>query len=133
MFKNKKVLVTGGSGMIGRQLVDLLLEREADVYVASLDESPNLPWQVKYSQTDLTVYSNCAYVCKDMDYVFNLVGIKASPKACLERPADIMVPMLLFNTHMMEAARKANVEWYLMVILVLLDQQMFMDLMTILI
>jgi GDP-L-fucose synthase len=48
-----------------------------------------------------------------MDYVFNLVGIKGSPKMCAEQPADFMVPMLQFNTNMMEAARKSNVKWYL--------------------
>ena len=48
-----------------------------------------------------------------MDYVFNLVGVKGSPKMCAEQPADFMVPMLQFNTNMMEAARRANVKWYL--------------------
>ena len=32
---------------------------------------------------------------------------------CLEQPADFMVPMLQFNTNMMEAARLADVQWYL--------------------
>jgi len=48
-----------------------------------------------------------------MDYVFNLVGVKGSPKMCKEQPADFMVPMLQFNTNMMEAARLAGVDWYL--------------------
>ena len=38
LFKDKKVLVTGGTGMIGRELVALLLEKEARVKVVSLDE-----------------------------------------------------------------------------------------------
>ena len=37
MFRDKKVLVTGGSGMIGRQLVKLLQEEFADVYIADLN------------------------------------------------------------------------------------------------
>jgi GDP-L-fucose synthase len=48
-----------------------------------------------------------------MDYVFNLVGIKCSPKVCIEEPANIMGPMMQFNTNMLEAAMKQNVKWYL--------------------
>ena len=36
MFKNKKVLVAGGVGLIGRQLVELLLSEGADVFVSDL-------------------------------------------------------------------------------------------------
>ena len=42
MFRDKKVLVTGGSGMIGRQLVKLLQEEFADVYIADLNEPLNM-------------------------------------------------------------------------------------------
>ena len=42
-FKNQSVLVTGGTGMIGRQLVDLLVDRGAKVYVVSLDPPRGLP------------------------------------------------------------------------------------------
>ena len=112
-FKNQSVLVTGGTGMIGRQLVDLLVERGAKVYVVSLDPPRGLPEGVMYKLADLTDFSACQEVCEGMDYVFNLVGVKGSPKMCKEQPADFMVPMLQFNTNMMEAARRAGVKWYL--------------------
>jgi len=110
---NKKVLVTGGTGMIGRQLVHLLLSQGASVTVVSLDENINLPDEVEFKKLDLTELSNCLDVCKGMDYVFNLVGVKGSPKMCQEKPASFMVPMLMFNTNMMEAARRCEVSWYL--------------------
>jgi len=37
-YNNKKVLITGGSGMIGRPLIKMLTERGAKVRVTSLDE-----------------------------------------------------------------------------------------------
>ena len=112
-FKDKNVLVTGGTGMIGRQLVKLLLYRAANVFVVSLEDEPNLPAEVEYCKADLTEFSTCLRLCEGKDYVFNLVGVKGSPKMCKEQPADFMVPMLQFNTNMMEAARRADVKWYL--------------------
>ena len=113
MFENQNVLVTGGTGMIGRQLVSLLVEQGANVSVVSLDQPIGLPEGVRFLKADLTYFDKCLKICEGMDYVFNLVGVKGSPKMCREQPADFMVPMLQFNTNMMEAARRQNVKWYL--------------------
>jgi len=113
MFKNQKVLVTGGGGMIGRSLVKFLLEKEANITIADLTQPSDLPSGVNYIKVDLRYFDQCENICNGMDYVFNLVGIKGSPKMCAEQPADFMVPMLQFNTNMMEAARRANIKWYL--------------------
>ena len=112
-FKDKEVLVTGGSGMIGRQLVSLLLEQGAQVYIVSLDPPKDTPNGGEHLYADLTSFGNCVESCRGMDYVFNLAGVKGSPKMCKEQPADFMVPMLQFNTNMMEAARRTGVKWYL--------------------
>ena len=42
-YKNKKVLVTGGTGLIGVPLVEMLLNQGADVTVVSLDDSSRCP------------------------------------------------------------------------------------------
>jgi len=110
---NKKILVTGGTGMIGRYLVDKLLKKNCKVTVVSLDEPADLSPEVKFLKLDLTVLENCIQACSGQDYVFNLVGIKGSPKMSREKPASFMVPMLMFNTAMMEAAQRCNVKWYL--------------------
>lgn len=113
MFKNKNVLVTGGAGMIGRELVTMLLKKEANVFVADLKKPHDMKDKVTFVNVDLREYSSCLKICKNMDYVFNLVGIKCSPRVCIEEPAKIMGPMMQFNTNMLEAAMQNNVKWYL--------------------
>ena len=111
MFSGKKVLVTGGSGMIGRYLVDLLLEEGAEVHVVALDDAA--PEGVTYTKADLTEKQACDKACKGMDHVFHLAGVKGSPKVTVSRPASFMVPLMQFNLNMMEAAWNNGVEKYL--------------------
>ena len=92
MYKSKNVLVAGGNGLIGKQLVKLLEHRGASVKVVDKNLDPEM---------DLTDYGKCLDACYDMDYVFNLLCIKGSPKAMQERPASHLVPMLRFNTNSM--------------------------------
>lgn len=113
MFENKKILVTGGTGMVGRELVQLLLDRGAKIRVASLDEPVDFFEEVEFIKKDLTIYKNCEMVCEGMDYVFHVAGVKGSTKMSQTRPLDYFLPMIRFNTNMMEAAFKANVKWYL--------------------
>jgi GDP-L-fucose synthase len=113
MFKNKKVLITGGGGMIGRSLVKLLLEKECKIFIADLTKPSDLPEGVEHLQVDLRFFDNCLDICKGKDFIFHLAGVKGSPKMCLEQPVDFMVPMLQFNTNMIQAAYESNVEWFL--------------------
>lgn len=113
IFKDKKVLVTGGTGLIGRPLVDILIKAGAMVKIASLDDPSRAHPQAEFIQVDLTQFDNCMRVCEGMDYVFNLVGIKGSPAMTAKKPASFFVPTILFDTNMMEAARRSKVERYL--------------------
>ena len=113
LFKDQKILITGGSGMIGRSLVKFLLNKHANVTVTDIVRPADLHTEVNFIQSDLRYFDQCESVCSRMDYVFHLAGIKGSPKMCAERPSDFMIPMLQFNTNMAEAARRSGVKWYL--------------------
>ncbi len=113
-YKNKKVLVTGGSGMIGVQLVKLLKVYEADITVVSLDNQGILDDKITFIQKDLRYFENCMAACEDQEIVFHLAGVKGSPKMNIEKPASFMVPTLMFSINMMEAAIRSNVSNYLL-------------------
>ena len=111
-YTGKRVLVTGGTGLIGRHLVDMLVDADAEVTVASMDARPRTT-RYQFYQMDLRHLHNCQAACEGQDIVFNLVGIKGSPVATRTKPASFFVPTLQFSINMMDAARRANVQWYL--------------------
>lgn len=113
-LSGKRILVTGGTGLIGRELVELLLlKNPASIAIASLDGIDRVVDDVMFHQVDLRDPYKCKEIVKGIDVVFHLMGIKGSPKVSKERPADFFVPLILCNTNMMDAAFRENVEWYL--------------------
>jgi GDP-L-fucose synthase len=111
-LKGKKVLITGGTGMIGRELVNFLNLLDAETHVVTIDKDPKI-YCSKLHRADLRNFEDCKRLVKGMDVVFHLAGIKGSPKMCAEKPARFSVPMMQFNYNMMESAMSEGVKWYL--------------------
>ena len=106
-FKNKQVVVTGGTGMIGRQLVKILLEAKSNVHVVSLDKI-DLGSRVEHIYGDLTSFEFCKQICSEVEYIFHLAGIKGSVDVTKTKPASFFVPLLMMNTNLLEAARLSS-------------------------
>ena len=112
-YKNKKILVTGGTGMIGIPLVEKLLRMKAKVTVVSLDDKKRCPKGAQFIKSDLRIFQNCLKVTKNKEIVFHLAGIKGSPKMATSRPASFLYPTISFSFNMLEAARINKVKNYL--------------------
>ncbi len=108
-FNKKNVLVTGGTGLIGRQIVDMLIDAGATVCVASLDKIVLNP-KAEMLHYDLTDFKACLSLCSGMDYVFHVAGVKGSIEVTRSKPASFFVPILQMNTNILEAARRQKVE-----------------------
>lgn len=119
MYRGAKVLVAGGTGTIGVQVVRQLLAKDAIVTVVSLDTEEyayNLfGTGIHFIKTDLTSLENCKKAVKGQDMVFNLVGIKGSVGIGETKVASYLIPMLRFQTNLMEAAFEENVKRFLFV------------------
>tara|TARA_B100000989_G_scaffold191768_2_gene144550 strand:- start:151 stop:1131 length:981 start_codon:yes stop_codon:yes gene_type:complete len=103
-FKKSKVLVTGGTGMIGRAIVKYLCDAGANVTSVSLDNL-NTDSRAHHLNLDLTQFSNCLQLTDGIDYVFHVAGIKGSIEVTKSKPASFFVPLLMFNTNVLEACR----------------------------
>ncbi len=101
--------MTGGTGLIGRQVVNQLKVLGLEVTTVSLD-SLSVPGADHHVEGDLTDFDFCMEITKNVDYVFHLAGIKGSLEVTLARPASFLVPMLRFNTNVLEAARRNSVK-----------------------
>ncbi len=108
-----KILVAGGTGMIGRFLVDLLLDRGDQVRVASLDDPVRSNPDTEFMQLDLRDKDNCMKAADGMDEVYNLLGIKGSPKITHENPANFFFSTVSFNLNMMESSYRSGIGKYL--------------------
>ena len=103
-FDKTNVLVTGGTGLIGRQIVTILCDAGANVSSVSLDEI-EVDSRAKHIYGDLIDFSFCKEITKNMDYVFHVAGIKGSVDVTKAKPASFFVPLLMFNTNVLEACR----------------------------
>ena len=78
-FEGKNVLVTGGTGLVGRELCLLLEEAGAYVTSVSLDEfnfssaTPRI--NLRHEILDLRNYGNCREVCRNKDFIFHVAVI----------------------------------------------------------
>lgn len=103
-FAGSNVLVTGGTGLIGRQIANLLCDAGASVRVVSLDQV-KVDDRAVHVYGDLTDYALCRELTRDMDFVFHVAGIKGSIEVTKAKPASFLVPLLMFNTNVLEACR----------------------------
>ena len=108
-FYGKHCLVTGGTGLIGREVARILADIGAHVRVVSMDNL-KIDNRVEYVKGDLTDFNFCLSQTKDTDYVFHIAGIKGSINVTVERPASFFVPLLMFNTNILEASRRNGIK-----------------------
>ena len=113
-----KILITGASGMVGKHLVDMCLQKGYFVkgtdirYDERYSEEKYWGENFDFQHGNLNNYQRCLELVNGVDVVFHVAGVKGSPKRAAEQPNDYFTPMLQMNTNMAEAARIAGVEWY---------------------
>jgi GDP-L-fucose synthase len=108
-FRDKDCLITGGTGLIGRQVVDILCNAGARTTIVSLDRVEVDP-RANHIFGDLTSLDFCKEMIKNRDVVFHLAGVKGSMEVSKTMLASHFVPTLMMNTNMLEACRVNGVK-----------------------
>ena len=114
IFSDKKILVAGGTGLVGQQLVPKLITLGGKVFVASLDDKSLVNNKVEdFYNFDLMNLDNCIKITKDKEIVFNLLGVTGSPKTNIEKPASFMMSNIYCAINLLVAAQISKVKKYL--------------------
>ena len=108
-FAARNVLVTGGTGLVGRQVVDLLVGAGAHVVIVSLDRLA-VNEKARHITGDLTSFDFCREIVREADFIFHLAGVQGTVQTSSSKLASHFVPTLMVNTNILEAARLSGVE-----------------------
>ncbi|SFM89036.1 UDP-glucose 4-epimerase [Methanolobus profundi] len=73
-FKNKRVLVTGGAGVIGKELIEMLRKQGAIIRCVDFQEKPSELTDIEYFQMDLSRPGNQFLFRFEPEYVFHLAA-----------------------------------------------------------
>src|SRR3990167_9857478 len=98
---NKRVVVTGGNGFLGRHLVDNLKKF-----------GPKSVFVPESSKYDLRKYDDCLKVAKKGDIIIHLAANVGGIGYNREFPASLFDDNILMGTFMMMAARASGVKKY---------------------
>lgn len=108
-YSGKNILITGGTGLIGRQVVEYLSDINCNIKVVSLDKFEIIPSGKKANINkiygDLCDFNFCKEITNDIDFVFHIAGVKGSIDVTKKKPASFFVPLLMMNTNILESSR----------------------------
>lgn len=116
MYSDKNILVTGGTGMIGSHLVELLLEKNANVRIVA--HKREIPPELEDKgldvvSGDLTEKKFVEESVKDMDYVFHLAAYTGGLGRTSTHPASTLTPNLIMDGNVLECAKNEGIERFL--------------------
>jgi len=114
VFQNKKVLVAGGAGFVGSNLIERLLELGADVTATLHNKAAVIQDnRITYLTCDLRNPEDCKQAVKNIDYVFMCAANTSGAKVMATTPLVHLTPNLLMNINMLEASYEAGVGKFL--------------------
>ena len=111
MFKNKKLLITGGTGSFGNAVLDkFLISNISEIRIFSRDEKKQHDMRVSYNNPklkfyigDVRDYQSILEASRDIDYIFHSAALKQVP-SCEFYPIQAVKTNVLGTENVLNAA-----------------------------
>ncbi|MEK4513375.1 SDR family NAD(P)-dependent oxidoreductase [Paenibacillus anaericanus] len=117
-MNNKTILITGGTGSWGRELVARLLEREPkEIRIFSRNEALQVEMKQEFDHHpkltfiigDIRDQDEIMQACQNVDYVYHLAALKHVP-ICEQQPDSAMKTNVIGTGYVIQAAIKNEVD-----------------------
>ncbi len=105
-LKEKRIVVTGGAGFLGRQVIEQLCQAGAQ------GEKITVP---RSRDQDLRDFQNCQKVAADQDIIIHLAAHVGGIGLNREKPAELFYDNLMMGAQLIHAAYQASVEKFVCV------------------
>lgn len=117
MFKNKVLLITGGTGSFGNAVLDRFLDTDIEeIRIFSRDEKKQDDMRKKYNNDklkfyigDVRDYQSVLNATRGVDYIYHAAALKQVP-SCEFYPLEAVKTNVLGTENVLEAAIANNVE-----------------------
>ena len=101
-WHDKKILVTGGNGFLGSNVVKILEEKgTSDILTPTSQEC------------DLTIQENCQKIVNGVDIVFHLAAKVGGIGLNRDKPGELFYENLMMGTQLMHEAMKSGVQKFI--------------------
>jgi len=105
-LENKRILVTGGAGFLGRQVIDQLCQNGADREKITVARSRDC---------DLRVWENCQRAVDQQDIIIHLAAHVGGIGLNREKPGELFYDNLIMGTQLIHAAYQQGIEKFVCV------------------
>ena len=105
-LENKRILVTGGAGFLGRQVIDQLCQHGANREKITVTRSHDC---------DLRVWENCQRAANQQDIIIHLAAHVGGIGLNREKPGELFYDNLIMGTQLIHAAYQQGIEKFVCV------------------
>jgi GDP-L-fucose synthase len=105
-LENKRILVTGGAGFLGRQVIDQLCQNGANREKITITRSHDC---------DLRVWENCQRAADQQDVIIHLAAHVGGIGLNREKPGELFYDNLIMGTQLIHAAYQQGIEKFVCV------------------